>query len=71
MTVPAHAQVAALQAETILREFAEARSDMHMRALVLRAVAALYESAAGGIRLAERHERDIDGMHTMPEEEGR
>lgn len=65
---PAHAQLAAIQAETILRELAEARSDLQLRALVLRACAALYEASAGGIRLAERHERELDDLHPLREE---
>lgn len=70
MTVPAHAQIAAIQAESLLRELAEARSDLHLRALVLRACAALYEASAGGIRLAERHEREIDAMRPPPSSDG-
>lgn len=48
------AYVAAMQAEAILRDLSAARDDHQLRALVLRACAALYDAAAA----AERAEAD-------------
>lgn len=53
-TVSAHGHIAAMQADVILRELSEARDDHRLRALVLRACAALYDAAAA----AERAEAD-------------
>lgn len=61
-TVSAHGHIAAMQAETILRELSEARDDHQLRALVLRACAALYEASAGASRARLDTERRLEEL---------
>lgn len=62
-TVIAHGHIAATQADVILRELSEARDDHQLRALVLRACAALYEASAGASRASESAEYTEATLH--------